>query len=91
MESFPAAAAFSAGWLVAQIHGPILDRPVVSESPLPTVNELGRPNRIALTLDQLDAILADPIATVPPAGDESVTGVGVTITSPDGVHWSVLP
>jgi hypothetical protein len=77
MTSFPAAAAFSAGWLVAQLHGPILERPVVSESPLPTVNELGRPNRIALTLDQLDAILADPIATVLPAGDESVTATAL--------------
>lgn len=77
MTSSPATAAFSAGWLVAQLHGPILERPVVSESPLPTVNELGRPDRIALALDQLDAILLDPIVTVLPSGDESVTATAL--------------
>jgi hypothetical protein len=77
MTSLQVAAAFSAGWLVAQLHGPILERPIVSESPLPTVNELGRPDRIALTLDQLDSILAGPIATALPAGDESVTAAAV--------------
>ncbi len=40
-------AAFSAGWLIAQLHGPILTRPVTAEAPLPTVRELGRADRVA--------------------------------------------
>jgi hypothetical protein len=68
-------AGFSAGWLIAQLHGPILTRPVTAEAPLPTVRELARADRVALTFDQLDALLAGPLGSplAPQHGQPVVT------------------
>jgi len=66
-----AAAAFAAGWLVAQLHGPILTRPVKSPSHLPTMNELGRADRVNLTFNELHHLISGPLATqLTPEGDE---------------------
>jgi hypothetical protein len=53
-------AAFSAGWLIAQLYGPIMKRDDKADTrhPLPTVRELGRTDRIALACDELDALIA---------------------------------
>ena len=68
-------AGFSAGWLIAQLHGPILTRPVTASAALPTVRELARADRIALTFDQLDALLTGPLASKLPTqhGHHAVT------------------
>jgi hypothetical protein len=62
----PLSAAFMAGWLMAQLHGPIADKEATTTHPLPTVNELGRTDRIKLTLYEIDALLI-AIRAWPPA------------------------
>ncbi len=72
-------AAFSAGWTIAQLHGPILSRPNPSDVPLPTVRELARDDRITLTLDELDTLFDGPLATplTAKAGQAAITTAAV--------------
>ena len=66
------AAAFSAGWLVAQLHGPMQTAPLSGTAALPTARELCRADRVRLALDELDTLLGGPLADVV-AGDIAIT------------------
>lgn len=58
----PVAAAFRAGWLVAQLHGPILGGPLEATGPLPAVAQLGRAQRVGVATAELRALLTGPLA-----------------------------
>jgi len=64
--------AFTVGWLIAELHGPKTTAGrAAARGPLPTVNELGRADHIELALQQLDALLLQPLgAAVAPHGSD---------------------
>ncbi len=67
--------AFSAGWLAAQLRGPILSQPPGASVPLPTINEMGRADRITLAIDELGALFTGGLAGAlkPSDGEEPIT------------------
>jgi len=83
-------AAFSSGWVIAQLHGPILQRPLNPTEPLPTINELGRAQRATLAIDVLDAMFAGALAeALKPVADQTaistaaVRAAVATVTADD--------
>lgn len=50
-------AAFSAGWVVATLHGTLLSEDLGPADALPAIQELGRNERVSFGLDQLDVLL----------------------------------
>lgn len=59
-----ALASFSTGWLISQLHGPILRRPENARGPLPTVNELSRNDRVQLTFLELNNLVDGSLQSV---------------------------
>jgi hypothetical protein len=95
--------AFTAGWTISQLHGPLLDRSPQATAPLPSVEELGRASAIDLAVADLRAALSGPLAgTIAPIADEtrlSLAGLEAAAASGDraairtaveGLHVSVL-
>ena len=58
-------AAFSAGWSISQLHGPILGKKGTAEtSDLPTINELSGDDRLKLSFRELDKFLRNDLQGV---------------------------
>ena len=55
-------AAFSAGWLMAQLHGQTLKDRVDAKVPLPAFEELGRADLVELALERLERLLGKELA-----------------------------
>ncbi len=60
---------------MSQLHGPILDTRPTARVPLPTVNELGRGDRVELAIEQLEALMTEHLAgpLEPPKDQQPVT------------------
>jgi hypothetical protein len=55
-------AAIMAGWIVSQLHGPILDRPTAKGDELPSVSDFDRGSAVELALQRLQALMSGPLA-----------------------------
>jgi hypothetical protein len=60
---------------MSQLHGPILDTRPTARVPLPTVNELGRGDRVELAIEQLEALMTKQLveALKPPKDQSPIT------------------
>jgi len=95
--------AFTAGWTISQLHGPLLDRSPQATAALPSVEELGRAAAVDLAVADLRSALGGPLAgTIAPIADEtrvSLAGLEAAAASGDrdairgaveSLHVSVL-
>ncbi len=84
-------AVFSAGWLVSQLHGPILERQLNPKSPLPTVNELSRSDRVLLALTELGTLLSGALSGVLELESEASTRILALIETVKGAWKPEAP